>query len=146
MTGLQAPPVVPQNHDLDFWIGTWKVYVEGKLDGTDVVEKVSGGFGVIEKWKGVEGGTGTSLFYWMPVKHQWKQVWVTAAGVYKEKFSEPFKGGIRFEGEIFLPDGRTISDRTTLTRLPKGKVRQVIEFSKDGHTWTVSYDAVYERA
>ncbi len=131
--------------ELDFWVGKWKVYSDGKFDGMDVIEKSVSGFAVIENWKDVTGSTGKSLFYYMPAKHQWKQVWVTEAGVYKEKVSEPSPSGMRFSGHVFLPDGRQFQDRTTLTRLPRGDVHQVIEFSKDGYTWKTSYDAIYKR-
>ncbi len=133
-------------HDLDFWVGKWNVYADGKLDGTDVVEKVVKGFGVIENWKDADGGTGKSLFYYMPAKKQWKQVWVTEAGVYKEKLSEPWKDGIRFTGTVFLPDGREVQDRTTLTKLKGGDVRQVIEHTLDGKSWKISYDATYKKS
>jgi hypothetical protein len=39
----------------------------------------------------------------------------------------------------------TITDRTTSTRQPDGKVRQLIEVSIDtGQTWRTTFDAVYE--
>lgn len=138
-------PVKPGT-ELDFWIGTWKVYSGGRLDGVDVVEKEVAGFAVIENWKDSSGSTGKSLFYYMPAKKQWKQVWVTEAGIYKEKLSEPSPNGIRFSGHVFLPDGREIQDRTTLTRMPNGDVRQVIEFTKDGKKWQTYYDAIYKRS
>lgn len=54
--------------------------------------------------------------------------------------------GIRFRGEIPLKDGRKLLDQTTLTPLPDGRVRQVIEQSLDGGvTWRTGYDACYVR-
>ena len=51
---------------------------------------------------------------------------------------------MRFQGEIALPSGNTCFDRTTLTPLEEGKVRQVIEVSRDGgQKWRVTFDAVY---
>ena len=44
---------------------------------------------------------------------------------------------MRFSGKVFRLDGTTYEDRTTLTRLDEGKVRQVIEASRDGKTWKV---------
>lgn len=55
-------------------------------------------------------------------------------------------GGVRFQGEIPLPDGRKVLDRTTLTPRPDGTVRQLIEQSSDaGKTWRVVFDAIYTR-
>ncbi|HVS64755.1 MAG TPA: hypothetical protein VMT85_14765 [Thermoanaerobaculia bacterium] len=55
----------------------------------------------------------------------------TAPGGLKEKreVSAPAEGSVRFQGEIRLPDGSTYLDRTTLTPLADGEVRQHIEVS-----------------
>ncbi len=135
----------PANRDLDFWVGSWNVYVDNTLVGHDVVEKSLDGFVIIERWDGGGDDKGTSFFYYMPAKKQWKQVWATNVGAYKEKFSEPFKDGIRFAGNVFLPSGKSIPDRTTLTALPDGTVRQVIEQARDGKTWKTGFDAIYRR-
>jgi len=43
-----------------------------------------------------------------------------------------------------LPDVRSFLDRTTLTPMEEGKVRQVIETSRDeGERWRTGFDAVY---
>ncbi|MES1227652.1 MAG: hypothetical protein ABUL72_03220 [Armatimonadota bacterium] len=70
---------------------------------------------------------------------------MTPDGIYKEKLSEPWPEGIRFSGQVFRLDGTTYNDRTTLTKLKDGTVRQVIEASRDGKTWKPLYDAVYSR-
>ena len=55
-------------------------------------------------------------------------------------------GGVRFQGNLDLPNGRVILDRTTLTPLKDGSVHQLIEDSKDGgQTWIASFDAIYAR-
>lgn len=139
-------PVAP-GHDLDFWIGKWKVYVGKDHVGDDKVTKSLNGFAICEEWNGTQpGDEGTSLFYYMPATKRWKQVWVTGVGVYKEKLSVPVAGGIRFSGTVFLPRGKSYQDRTTLTKLSNGDVHQVIESTTDGKAWSVGFDAVYKRA
>jgi hypothetical protein len=129
---------------MDFWLGEWDVKVGDELAGRDVVRKILDGFAVIEEWRDAEGSEGQSFFYFMPAQGRWKQVWVTSTGFYKEKLSEPYATGVRFVGKSYGPRGRVIDDRTTLTRLPEGRVRQVIETSTDGgKTWTAAFDAVY---
>ena len=135
----------PEAHALDFWVGNWVVRSNGNVDGHDKVEKVLDGAAIIENWKDVGGNEGKSLFYFMPATKRWKQVWVTPLGQYKEKYSELFKNGIRFTGKVFVADGRSFGDRTTLTRMKDGKVRQVIELCRDGKTWKTRYDAVYSK-
>lgn len=91
-------------------------------------------------------------FYWSASDRQWKQVWVTdlalLPGGLKEKhlIARFADGGVRFQGEIALPDGRRILDRTTLRPAANGSVSQRIEISRDGgESWTASFDATYHR-
>ncbi len=146
LVGFQMKPPVPAGHELDFWIGKWSVFVGNELAGNDVVEKSLNGFVITETWHGVGGDEGTSFFYYMPAKKQWKQVWVTGIGAYKEKLSSSVGSGIRFSGIAYGPKGKQIADRTTLTPMSGGGVHQVIEQAKDGKTWKVGFDAVYLRS
>jgi len=45
-----------------------------------------------------------------------------------------------------VPDGRLILDRTALTPIRPGEVRQLIETSRDGGTtWRAGFDARYRK-
>ena len=129
---------------LDFWLGHWSVRNrDGEHAGTDHVERVLGGYAVIEHWRGVAGEEGKSLFYFDRSAATWKQVWAIE-GYVKEKrlvLAEP--GRVRFQGRAYV-DGATFPDRTTLTSLPDGEVGQLIEHSlDDAVSWKTSFDAVY---
>lgn len=135
---------------LDFWLGHWDVYVGDRKVGENHIEKILEGCAVTEHWQGSGGGGGRSLFYYVPATETWKQVWVTGQatrpGGVKEKtlVEEMAGGGVRFQGEIILKSGRTYLDRTTLTPLEGGRVKQVVEVSRDGgSTWKATFDAVY---
>jgi hypothetical protein len=145
----ETPPQQPAHHELDFWIGDWDVFdQQGHKAGTNRIEKILNGVALLEHWRGVDGHEGKSWFYFYRQENRWKQIWVTDEGFVKEKaFVEKLpNGGTRFRGEIPLRDGRKILDQTTLTPLPNGSVRQVIERSDDGaKTWKVSFDAIYRR-
>ncbi len=132
---------------MDFWVGEWEVFtMDGKLAGTNRIEKVLDGAAILEHWENKAGIEGKSWFYWMADKRKWKQVWVTPDGSYKEKVPEAVEGGLLFTGTAFSPDGRSWPDRTRLTVYGEGEVRQEIETSKDGgKTWTKGWDAVYRR-
>ena len=137
---------------LDFWVGTWRVYVEETLVGTNRISKVLQGCAIVEEWQDARGTRGQSLFYVEPALRQWKQVWVTEAaqrvGGVKEKHLIAYLpgAGVRFQGELRQPDGRVVLDRTTLSPLPGGEVRQLIEVSSDGGTsWRPTFDARYRR-
>lgn len=147
-----APPEcesVPDFHKLDFWLGSWDVYVDDQKVGDNLIEKTLAGCAVLEHWTDVEGNEGQSLFFYTQATDTWKQVWVTeratAPGGVKEKvLVETFDdGGVRFQGEIPLGGGRQYLDRTTLTPLSEGRVRQHIEISRDGKSWESAFDAIY---
>jgi len=136
---------------LDFWVGDWDVYSGDDKVGENRIEKILSGCAVLEHWRGAGGGEGKSLFF-VSGEGIWKQVWVTQwaarPGGVKEKrwqaLDDPAR--VRFQGRIVLPDRSSYLDRTTLTKLPGGDVRQVIETSRDeGETWTVGFDAIYRR-
>jgi len=137
-------------HRLDFWVGEWDVRVEGRSVGSNRIEKILNGCAILEHWRGAGGGEGKSLFYHDPVRDEWKQVWVTGratrtGGLKEKRLVERLEGGgVRFQGEIPTPDGAGYLDRTTLTPLDGGRVRQLIEVSGDGgETWRTTFDAVY---
>jgi hypothetical protein len=55
-------------------------------------------------------------------------------------------GAVRFQGALPRMDGTFVLDRTTLTPVATGQVRQVIEQSVDGgQNWIVGFDAMYVR-
>lgn len=142
---------VPEFHALDFWLGSWDVYVGAEKVGDNLIEKTLDGCAVLEHWTDVEGNEGKSLFFYTQATDTWKQVWVTAratapGGVKEKVLIETFDdGGVRFQGEIPLSGGRRYFDRTTLTPVEEGSVRQHIEISRDGKSWESTFDAVYVR-
>ncbi len=137
-------------HDLDFWVGEWDVMVEDRKVGTNRIEKIQNGCAILEHWTSAFGGTGMSLFYYQVATETWKQVWVTGqatgqGGVKEKQLIERLEdGGVRFQGEIPISASRSYLDRTTLTPLEDGSVRQLIEISRDGGaTWEATFDASY---
>jgi hypothetical protein len=138
----------PDFHRLDFWVGNWIVYSpSGERDGRNVVEKILGGCAIVENWRDAAGWEGKSLFYRPGPGGEWKQVWVTDSGPVKEKTQvRDFPGdGVRFQGTV-ARNGQSVLDRTTLTPLPDGRVRQLIEQSRDrGGTWQTAYEGLYVR-
>lgn len=139
-------------HRLDFWVGEWEVRAGGEAVGQNRIDKVLGGCALVEHWRSAGGGEGRSLFYVVPAEGIWKQVWVTSEparpGGVKEKELLPRYGGpgVRFQGRVPLPDGGSYLDRTTLTPVDSGRVRQRIETSSDGGaSWKLRFDGVYVR-
>lgn len=137
---------------LDFWLGEWDVFVGDEQVGHNRISKVLEGCAITEDWHGAGGTHGMSLFYVDP-DGTWQQVWVTGQatrpGGTKEKslIERPDDRSVRFQGRVRHPAAGEWLDRTTLTGLADGSVRQVIEISRDhGENWTVTFDAFYRRA
>lgn len=150
MAAQNLPPPEPAGvHALDFWVGEWEVFLaSGPRDGDNRIENLLGGFALQENWTELDGHEGKSWFYYYRPEKRWKQVWVTDGGFVKEKVQVDGApaGSVRFRGEIPLKDGGTLLDRTTLTPLADGRIRQVIEQSRDhGVTWQTGFDAYYVR-
>ncbi len=79
-----APPATacdadPSFHELDFWLGQWRVTTGGKEVGTNRITKSLGGCAIVEEWKDADGTEGRSLFFHPPASSTWKQIWITPA-------------------------------------------------------------------
>lgn len=134
---------------LDFWVGRWQVAdPKGVRQGDNRIEKTLGGCALLEHWRDADGHEGKSLFYYRRAEKRWKQVWVTDDGFVKEKAEIlDFPGpGLRFQGELPTATGESILDRTTLTLLPDGRVRQVIEQSRDAAKSWRAWEGIYARS
>lgn len=134
---------------LDFWVGEWTVYIGSNIVGRNRIEKALDGCVVFEHWTARDGSEGKSLFF-VDYDRHWVQVWVSeqamAPGGVKEKVmvDDPPAGSVRFQGVIRHESSDPWLDRTTLTPLDNGAVRQLIEVSSDGgETWHPTFDAVY---
>jgi len=152
LAGAQTPERCSDSNlfgQLDFWIGEWNVYVGEDLAGSNRIEKALDGCAVFEHWSASDGSEGKSLFF-VDYDGHWVQVWVSeqamSPGGVKEKVmvDDPPEGSVRFQGVIRHPTAEPWLDRTTLTPLESGDVRQLIEVSQDGgETWNPTFDAVY---
>ena len=136
---------------LDFWVGSWVVMdLERKqVYGINRIERALDGCAVFEHWESATGGNGTSLFYFDVHGDRWSQVWVTEdtsrVGGLKLKYQTDDAPdlAVRFQGVLTGSNGE-IHDRTTLTPMADGAVRQTIEVSRDTDgTWQTTFDALY---
>ena len=95
---------------------------------------MASGIGARDAWIDPGGSKGRSLS-------------ATATGGVKEKtlIAEVEDGSVRFQGESPIADETTYFDRTTLTPLPCGRVRQHIEVSPDRVEWRSTFGATYVR-
>ena len=141
-----ADCAAPEYRALDFWLGSWDVSENGTFDGDNVIAPILSGCAVRESWTDASGHRGESLFFYDGAQKRWKQVWVTTEGAWKEKAQvEAPKGSLRFQGELPRRGGGVVLDRTTLTALDDGRVRQSIEQSTDGGKRWSKWEGIYTR-
>ena len=139
----------PEHRQFDFWIGRWVVYdVDGGKAGENSIELIDGACVLLERWRGADGSSGTSMNSWNASTRQWHQHWVdNSAGMLR------LAGGLEGRSMVLASTGPhprksgvTLRDRITWTPLSDGAVRQLWERSEDdGANWTVAFDGRYVR-
>lgn len=136
-----------QSRQFDFWIGEWDVFApSGMQVGTSVIEPVSEGCAVLERWTNRGGTTGTSINFYDSSTNKWHQYWMGPTGVATRYEGTFVDGAMRYHGERTTAGGGTILLRLTFTPLDSNTVRQFAEQSANGgKTWEPSYDFKYVR-
>jgi tetratricopeptide (TPR) repeat protein len=132
----------------DFWVGDWDVFSpNGRKQGSNSIQKVAGGCVLLENWTSASGPyTGKSINYYDPLKKKWVQRWADSSGAIIPTEGEFEDGAMRLSGQLIDRQGGAVLFRGTWTPLPDGRVRQLLEQSKDdGKTWTVWFDGYYTR-
>lgn len=140
-----APPCqAPEQRQFDFWLGRWNVFdSDGSKAGENTIERIDDGCVLIERWRGAEGMTGTSLNSWSAATRQWHQHWVDNRGGLLR-----LAGTLQGASMVLLGSGPGAArrDRITWTPAADGAVRQHWERSEDGGaTWKTVFDGRYVR-
>lgn len=141
-----APCSAPETRQFDFWIGDWDVFEDGKLAGTNRIERVYGCV-IHESWKSPEL-SGQSLNVFDARRGVWHQTWVDSnSGLLV------IEGAWR-NGSLAMSDatlaGKKDPRRTneiTWTPNADGSVRQHWRASTDGgKSWSTVFDGKYVRS
>ena len=141
-------------HHFDFWVGQWRVEMaDGRHIGDNIITSEQGGCVLRERWRDINGNTGTSLNFYSAESGQWRQVWVSP-GILID-----ITGGLRegkaademmLEGTVtYQAQARSTPFRGTWTPLEDGRVRQVFEDfrpDEDGNPrWHVGFEGYYRK-
>lgn len=129
----------------DFWVGDWQVTTpQGQVAGENHISHDLANCVIRESWTNVYGDHGTSVNFFDPATGHWHQVWTSDNGTVTHYEGEFRDGSMRFEANGFGDrDGESSFRRMTFTPNPDGSVRQLIEDSKDGDSWVISFDGIY---
>jgi hypothetical protein len=128
----------------DFWIGEWDVFTaDGKLAGTNSIQKILGGCVLQENWEGATGSKGHS--YNLYSGGRWHQTWVDNQGTLLLLDGEFREGRMVLQGDTSA-NGAAVRNRITWQSMPDGRVRQYWDMSTDGgETWTDVFVGFYVR-
>ena len=141
-----SPCDAAEHRQFDFWVGHWQVHApNGKVAGTNRIERLLGGCVLQENWVGAGGGTGTSLNFYDRASGEWNQIWVDGRGGVLRLTGGLRDGAMVMTGTVPGAKGGTVHQRITWTPLPGGAVRQYWETSTDGQQWQASFDGTYTR-
>lgn len=136
----------PEHRDFDFWLGEWQVRTpDGKLAGTNRIEREYDGCVLHEKYNTGRGYSGESLNIYDAPRKVWHQTWVDSSGLLLG-----LEGGLRdgrmvLEGQTTGADGLLTRHRITWTPNADGSVRQFWESTDAKGKWTVAFDGAYTR-
>ena len=141
------PCSAPEHRQFDFWIGDWNVTTpDGKQAGTNRIESIAGGCGLLENWSDAGGGSGKSLNYYSPRDQKWHQTWTGSGGSFLMLEGGLEDGKMVLRGTTRRRAGGNRLDRITWTPLPDGRVRQHWQVSTDGGTtWSDAFLGIYTK-
>ena len=141
-----APCSDPAYRQFDFWVGKWDVFrPDGKVAGTNRIEKEYGGCVLHERYTTPGRYTGESLNSYDPARKVWHQTWVDNSGMLLLLEGQ-------FNGKSMVLEGKTLDNaaketkhRITWTPNADGSVRQLWESTDAKGAWTVTFDGLYKR-
>jgi hypothetical protein len=142
----QAGPCDSAAHrEFDFWIGTWEVRTaDGKLAGTNRIEREYGGCVIHERYSTPRGYAGESLNAYDAGRKVWHQTWVDTAGTVLLLEGRLSGGNMVLEGSTTAADGAPTRHRITWTPSATG-VRQLWEQTDAQGQWKTAFDGRYTR-
>jgi hypothetical protein len=146
------PCLLPEQRQLDFWVGewdlTWPAEKDGQTDhGTNSIRRVLDGCVVEENFSAGSSGhlLGKSVSIFDTPSGKWKQTWVDNEGGYLD-FTGGWKDGEMTLGREFIKDGKVVQQRMVFRNITPNELDWSWESSKDGgKTWQVNWPIHYKR-
>ena len=131
--------------EFDFWVGQWDVQLgDGTPAGSNSIESTENGCLIVEHWRSVGGGTGTSINFRDPSSGKWRQQWVSP-GAQIDITGGIDDGSMVLDGYIVYVQGAVRRPfRGKWTPLEDGRVRQFFEEFDDG-AWKPWFEGFYGR-
>ena len=143
----QAGPCDAAEHkQFDFWLGDWNVHAaDGKLAGTNRIEREYGGCVLHERYKTERNYSGESLNTYDATRRVWHQTWVDTAGLLLVLEGGLRDGRMTLQGQTRDSKGAVTKHRITWSPNPDGSVRQHWESTNAKGKWETAFDGKYTR-
>ena len=139
-------------HYFDFWVGTWYVEENGKIDtaGTRfVVRRSVHPAAYVEEWRMDLNSnstlTATALRGWDKTNNRWMYTWVSANGLYQVWEGRKDQGHWYIYNRINIEGDQYLSRQGWIPESP-GRVLRISEKSyDDGATWQLRFKQILVR-
>lgn len=142
-----APCDATAFREFDFWLGEWQVHTpDGKLAGTNRIEREYGGCVIHERYTTGRGYSGESLNSFDAPRKVWHQSWVDDSGTLLLLEGGLVAGKMVLEGQTTGADGQVTKHRITWTPNSDGSVRQHWESTDAQGAWTTAFDGLYTKS
>ena len=133
-----------ENHEFDFWIGTWDLTWGEGVHGTNRVESILDGAVIQENFNG-DGLIGISVSVFSREDSRWHQTWVDNSGSYLDFVGE-FVDGKMILSRNGIAEGKPIKQRMVWFDISANQFRWNWERSDDdGATWRALWEIQYQR-
>jgi hypothetical protein len=139
----------PENRQLDYWLGNWKVGADGSSGNARSTVSLSlDKCLVVENWDGGHGHRGQNVFGYSADDKSWYGMFADNEGrVHLFTSGKVASGTAEFEGASRGPRGENVMNRVKVIRVNPAKVEQTWEKSTDdGASWNVVFRGEYSRA
>jgi hypothetical protein len=139
----------PENRQLDYWLGKWRIGAAGSSANAHSTVSLSlDKCLVVENWDGGRGHYGQNIFGYSAEDKSWYGMFADNEGrVHVFTSGKVSAGSAEFEGTSRGPNGKGILNRVKVVRVSPDKVEQTWEKSTDnGATWNVVFRGEYSRA
>ncbi|HEX2090755.1 MAG TPA: tetratricopeptide repeat protein [Longimicrobiaceae bacterium] len=134
----------PAARQFDFLTGYWSMQMDGEEIGTNRFETLSGACIHVES-PILPTLTGKGISYYDADTGNWRQIMVFDNGNIVDLVGGWRDGAMRFEGKLRNVNGNSQYRRVVFTPLEGDRVRETIEVSPDGRSWSLAFDATYVR-
>lgn len=133
-----------ENHEFDFWIGTWDLTWGEGVHGTNRIESTLDVAVVQENFEG-DGLIGMSVSVFSKEDSRWHQTWVDNSGSYLDFVGE-FMDGKMILSRNGVAEGKPVKQRMVWYDIKPNHFQWNWERSDDGGiTWRVLWNIQYQR-